>query len=157
MSIQRQFTASVYILREEHVLLLFHQKLKKWLPAGGHVDANETCQEAAIREAKEETGFNIELCSFQKSLDIEEKNAISLPSPFLCLLEEIPSYKEIPYHQHVDFIFIGKIISGELKENPRESQGLKWFSLKDIDKLNDHLDFFKETLTVLKYLRSISL
>ncbi len=155
MSTLRQSTASVYIIKENQVLLLFHQKLQKWLPAGGHVDANETSQEAAIREAKEETGLNIELCSFQDNLDINESNAISLPLPFLCLLEEIPPHKGELYHQHVDFIFIGKVISGSLKENTRESNGLKWFPLKDLKKLEGNPAFFKETLTVLNYLASI--
>lgn len=152
MSIKRDLVASTYVINEREVLLLFHQKLKKWLPAGGHVDPNETAQEAAIRETKEETGLDVELFSFQKNLDINEKNAISLPCPFLCLLEEIPAYKEVPYHQHFDFIFTAKVLGGVLKENPPESDGIKWFSLDNLTELEGNPSFFEETLQILNYL-----
>ena len=45
----RQFTTSVYILEEQKVLLIFHKKLQKWLPPGGHIEPNEAPPEAARR------------------------------------------------------------------------------------------------------------
>ena len=56
---KRQFTATVYILEKDKVLLIHHRKLQKWLPPGGHMDPNETPAEAACREAFEETGLKI--------------------------------------------------------------------------------------------------
>ena len=56
----RQFTATVYILFLEKVLLHRHAKLGKWLPPGGHIEQDETPPEAARREVKEETGLDIE-------------------------------------------------------------------------------------------------
>ncbi len=37
-------------------LMVHHRKLDKWLQPGGHCDPGETCLEAALREAREETG-----------------------------------------------------------------------------------------------------
>jgi 8-oxo-dGTP pyrophosphatase MutT (NUDIX family) len=50
---ERHFTTSVYILHEGKVLLLFHPKLQKWLPPGGHIEKDESPPEAAKREVME--------------------------------------------------------------------------------------------------------
>ena len=39
--------------------LVWHPRLECWLPAGGHVEANETAAQCGIREALEETGLDI--------------------------------------------------------------------------------------------------
>ncbi len=51
------FTASVYIVREGKVLLHKHKKLGIWLPPGGHIEPEEDPNQAALREAKEESGL----------------------------------------------------------------------------------------------------
>ena len=56
---ERQFTATLYIFFEGKTLLHCHPKLGKWVPPGGHLEPNETPPEAAIREAKEETGLDV--------------------------------------------------------------------------------------------------
>src|SRR5262249_11388560 len=102
MTMIRQFTAAVYIFEYPRVLLIHHRKFNKWLPPGGHLEPNELPSEGVCREALEETGLEIELIS-QDNVKIERWNAVSLPRPYLCLLEEIPAYGEEPAHQHVDF------------------------------------------------------
>jgi 8-oxo-dGTP pyrophosphatase MutT (NUDIX family) len=146
---QRQFVASVYIIAKERVLLIYHRKLQKWLPAGGHVDPNELPSEAAIREAFEETGMEVELLS-DEHLWVDRWNAKSFPRPFLCLLEEIPAYKEQPAHQHIDNVYIGRTIGGHEKINETETEGLRWFSWEEIQDLEDDQDIFAETKSVLQ-------
>lgn len=145
---QRQFVASVYIFADERILLIYHRKLQKWLPAGGHVDPDELPSEAAIREALEETGLEIELLS-DEHLWVNRWNAKSFPRPFLCLLEEIPAYKDQPAHQHIDNVYIGRPIGGQEKINHAETEGLHWFSWEEIQPLEDDQDIFVETKSVL--------
>jgi ADP-ribose pyrophosphatase YjhB (NUDIX family) len=52
---KKQYTATVFILQDDKVLLIYHKKLKKWLPPGGHLEEGELPSAGAIREAKEET------------------------------------------------------------------------------------------------------
>ena len=40
------------------VLMTHHRKLNMWLQLGGHADGMEDLISVAIREAKEESGFN---------------------------------------------------------------------------------------------------
>lgn len=146
---QRQFVASVYIFAEQRVLLIYHRKLQKWFAAGGHLDPNELPSEAAIREAIEETGIEVELLS-DEHVWVECWNAKSIPRPFLCLLEEIPAFGDQPAHQHVDNIYIGRAVGGEEKINHSETEGLRWFTWDEIQALEDDQEIFAETKAVLQ-------
>jgi len=145
----KQFVSSVYILDHQKVLLIFHKKLKKWLPPGGHLEADETPPEAAKREAFEETGLEIGLF-LQENVWIKKWNATSFARPYLCLHEEVPSFEDQAAHQHIDFVYLGFPLTGNLKENPAESQGLRWFTLEEIEKLEPDENIFTETQEILR-------
>ena len=146
---KRQFTATVYIKKDEQVLLIYHKKLRKWLPPGGHIDPNELPTDAAVREAKEETGLHVMLES-QDNLTINEANAVSLARPFLCLLEEIPPHGTEPAHQHIDMVYIGRPIGGEVIHNRDETDGIRWFTREDIHELSPEVDIFNETIQTIE-------
>ncbi len=146
---ERHFTATVYIIQDDKVLLLYHRKLQKWLPTGGHIDPNETPVEAAKREALEETGLEIELIR-QENVWIENWNAASLERPYLCLLEEVPAYQHVPAHQHIDFIYVGRPKGGSELQNREETDGLRWFTLEEVEQLKPDSEMFAETQEVLR-------
>lgn len=143
---EKHFTATTFIIEREKILLIFHKKLSTWLPPGGHVDPNETPVEGAIREVKEETGLEIELLP-QENLWIDCPEASSFARPYLCLLENIPSNKNTPAHQHIDFIYLARLLSQEnQKTNESEIQDLRWFSLEEIECSQEILPNVKEIL-----------
>jgi 8-oxo-dGTP pyrophosphatase MutT (NUDIX family) len=145
---EKEFVSSVYIIKNDKVLLIFHQKLQKWLPPGGHLELNETPCEAARREVKEETGLDIEFLS-QSPVSFHYWNAKSIECPYLCLLEEIPAYQQTPAHQHVDFIFIGKPLEKQ------DSSGLfpyQWFDWNDLKQFEPDRQIFQETLLIIKHI-----
>lgn len=148
---KREFTATVYIIENEKVLLIYHKKLQKWLPPGGHIEENETPPEAAVREALEETGLHIEL-NKQENIWIDRWNAKSMERPYMCLLEEIPEHKGVPAHQHMDMIYTAHPIQGDLSENPEETEGIHWFTWSEIESLEDDVEIFAETKSVLNML-----
>lgn len=127
----REFIASVYIVRDNKVLLIHHKKLKIWIPAGGHIEENELPCEAALREAKEETGFRIKLVGSKSEKIGKDKvgKVQVLVHPFTVQLEDIKHN-----HQHIDLIYYAEIIGGKEKLNKEESLGLKWFSEDDLNK-----------------------
>lgn len=143
--IERQFTATVYIFHESKVLLHKHEKLGKWLPPGGHLEPNETPPEAARREVLEETGLEIAFIE-QENLKINAYNGVSFERPFLCLLENIPPYKDKPAHQHMDFIYLAHPLELRTHKELKEDLGkFQWFSYEELQ----HLELFPDVAEVL--------
>jgi 8-oxo-dGTP pyrophosphatase MutT (NUDIX family) len=153
---ERQFTATCYIFKDEKVLLVHHKKFDKWMPPGGHLDANETPQEAALRECFEETGFEIELISDENEW-VDYPNAASLKRPYMCLLENIPATAKTAAHQHIDFVFLGRPINGALLCNTEESHDIRWFTKEEITKLVPEKEIFAEVKQTLSTLFTMAL
>ncbi len=115
------------------------------------MDPNEIPPETAKREALEETGIEVELIR-QENIWVEEDNAVSFERPYLCLIEEIPPHGCEEAHQHIDFIYLGKPIGGVENHNEDEVEKMHWFSLNEIEELED---LFLETKNTIKtFLRS---
>ena len=90
------------------------------MPPGGHLEEGELPSEGAIREALEETGLRVEILR-DDPIEIEVEQARSFPRPYLCLVEDLPD------HQHIDFVYLGEPVGGELKE------GWRWMDLEAIE------------------------
>ncbi|MEX0961644.1 MAG: NUDIX domain-containing protein [Simkaniaceae bacterium] len=147
---KKEFTATVYLFKEDQTLLHYHKKLQKWLPPGGHVEENETPVEAAIREVFEETGYSITLFD-DSPLAIDQENAKTIPRPYLCLLEEIPKYQEVPSHQHIDFIYLAKP-----SEEKEPNEPFHWLTLDQIEALFNEGLLYKETHTLIDKVLNLS-
>ncbi|MFA6915218.1 MAG: NUDIX domain-containing protein [Parachlamydiales bacterium] len=148
---KKQFTATVYILDQGQVLLIYHKKLGKWLPPGGHLELNELPHEGAIREAKEETGLDVELI-LQENLWVDRWNAKSIPRPYFCMIEEIAARADEPAHQHIDLLYIAKPLHKELVHNHAETSGLRWFNAAEIAVLKGDEEIFIETQETIRHL-----
>jgi ADP-ribose pyrophosphatase YjhB (NUDIX family) len=118
---KREFLSTVYIVKDGKVLLTFNKKVKKFVPLGGHIDENELPTDAAIREAKEKSGFDIELLNPRK---YGRKEMIQNLDIGLDIIK--------PDHQHINISYIGRIIGGnQLKESDEETE-LRWFNAQDL-------------------------
>ena len=97
---QAHFTASAFVVDEtgELTCLVAHAKLDRLLQPGGHVEeADATLEEAALREAREETGLALELHP-------------TAPRPFDLDVHEIPERPGEPAHFHLDvrYLLVGR-------------------------------------------------
>ncbi|MCY3758743.1 MAG: NUDIX domain-containing protein, partial [Acidobacteria bacterium] len=109
----RDFTATTFVVQNDKVLLLWHNKMKAWLPPGGHLAENELPEEAAVREVLEETGLEVKLLGNRKVVG----NVTVLTQPSCILLENIEAG-----HQHIDLIYFAEVSgSGEVFLNRREA------------------------------------
>lgn len=148
---EREFTASTYILHQQKILLIFHPKFLKWLPPGGHVEKNETPAEAAKREVKEETGLDIDFIK-QENLWINRWNVKSIERPYFCMLGHVPPYKERAAHQHIDFVYIAQPSPNTPMDIP---ENCRWFTLEDLKQLKPDEDVFQESLEIIQHLEPL--
>lgn len=128
--LDKHFTASGLIVENGRVLLLYHKKLGVWLYPGGHIERNETPEQALIREVKEETGLDVEIIGEKDgSLSNVDSDVSVLFSPYVFLCELVGD------HYHNDVVFLCKII-GDNKQPlgaEGESVDIKFFSLEDLN------------------------
>jgi ADP-ribose pyrophosphatase YjhB (NUDIX family) len=114
----RDWAATTFVVHENRTLLLFHRKLQKWLPPGGHIDPNELPDVAALREVLEETGLQVALLDAGEQHDTVRR----LAQPLCILLETINDT-----HEHIDLIYVARVLEGELRFSPTESHGACWY------------------------------
>lgn len=128
---EKQFTASILILTKESpkkILLLHHRKYNLWIQPGGHIEKFENPIEAAIREAKEETGIDIGFLFKEEPID---ELASFLPIPDFFLEEKIQPYREEPGHFHLDMLYKIEIPFQKAQKAEKESLDIGWFGLEE--------------------------
>jgi 8-oxo-dGTP pyrophosphatase MutT (NUDIX family) len=122
-TLQGHLTASAWIVDAafESALLIHHKKLGKWLQPGGHVDDEDsTFFDAALREAREETGLD----------DLAPLKPHRRASLVDVDVHAIPARADEPAHFHYDlrFGFVANR-SERVAMNENESSDLARFQL----------------------------
>lgn len=119
------YTASVFILHNNRLLLLKQNESAYWRIPGGHVEDHELPHEAAIREVFEETNLRIEIL---EKADESARTPIVTPLPPPHHVRLLPCRDK----KDLDFVFTGRVLGGKLQIN-HESTDAQWFSLADIN------------------------
>lgn len=122
------FTVSLFIVHDKKVLLVHHRALQKWLPIGGHIELDEDPEQAALREAQEESGLQIELLGDRPPTTEEGTRALIAPR-FLDI------HRISPTHEHIGMIYLARVLSGDLTLSEREHHAIQWCSQSDLDEL----------------------
>ena len=122
------FTVAMFIVHENQVLLIHHRKLDKWLPIGGHIELDEDPEMAALREAKEESGLDIELVGERPPTTEPGTRALIAPR-FLDI------HRINPTHEHIGMIYWARPKQGKVTLAPEEYHDIRWCSSSDLDSL----------------------
>jgi ADP-ribose pyrophosphatase YjhB (NUDIX family) len=115
-SIVRVGVVAACLVRKDDKYLLVQEKQPKayglWNLPAGHVDTGESVEVAAIREVKEETGYNVQL------------------------VKEVALYHETA-PQTVKHVFTADIIDGELAPQEDEILAVRWLTFDEIKQINE--------------------
>ena len=129
-------TVGSFIFHKEKVLLILHKKLKMWLPVGGHIEKDETPDDAIRREAKEETNLDITLFN-TPSLPLIGSTIIHLATPFYVNVHNVTD------HNHVGFYYLSYVKEiDKLIINKDEVLDAAWFTQSEIigsEKVSDEV------------------
>ena len=97
----RHFTCTGFVVQGDKTLLLWHQRLRAWVPPGGHLEADEDPVTAVLREIREETGLEAKVLPLGQTFPFGYPGQI-VP-PYTILLEDSPEPGEP--HKHMDLIY----------------------------------------------------
>jgi len=133
-SLRRDFTATGYVTNPERtkILVIFHKKLQKWLPAGGHLEPNELPHEAALREVFEETGVVARIVSDDYDIGLKGELDCQVPRPYGVLYQIIPQTSKDVEHIHVDFVYAMVSEESELQGQFDEVSKVAWLTKEEV-------------------------
>lgn len=110
----KKIVVGVCIKKDGKILMIQEARediYKLWNFPMGHLDDGETIFEGAKREAKEETGYDVELTSINSIQSFIDKDIIKIT-------------------------FNANIISGELSYDENEILDVKWFSIEELENMS---------------------
>jgi 8-oxo-dGTP pyrophosphatase MutT (NUDIX family) len=117
------FTASAFVLSPpgDALLLIFHERLDRWLQPGGHVEAGDADMLAAARrELAEEVGLSDVPLAQEGIFDID--------------IHPIPSAAGQPEHEHFDVRFVFRA-GGYRFSAGSDAKSARWVSLEAVGEL----------------------
>lgn len=143
------FTVAIFVVHDGRVLVIHHRKLDHWLPLGGHIELDEDPEQAALREAREESGLEVELLGERPPTTGPGTRALIAPR-FLDI------HRITETHEHIGLIYFARprggstqlaveehrdirwCTSGELDAlEPRMSEAVKWYCRKALEEVRD--------------------
>jgi 8-oxo-dGTP pyrophosphatase MutT (NUDIX family) len=135
------FTVAIFVVHDGKVLLIHHRKLDRWLPLGGHIELDEDPEQAALREAKEESGLDVDLLGERPPTTSPGTRALIAPR-FLDI------HHITDTHQHIGMIYWARPKAGSARcadQTSRrdvpaslveeEHHDIRWCSSTDLDNL----------------------
>lgn len=123
----KHFCASAFIINPENkkILLVKHSDYDKWLQPGGHIEEDETPEEAAVREVFEETGLKIKLIGehFPREEDLIRPLGVQCN-------------RKTDGTRFIDIIYAAKPINNDddIKLND-ESTEIGWFTRNELERI----------------------
>lgn len=125
----RKIIVGVCIKKDGKILMVqeaLKDAYKMWNFPMGHLDDGETIFEGAKREAKEETGYDVELTS-------------------------IVSIQNYINKDHIKITFNANIISGDILYNQDEILDVKWIQISELENMTDkELRAYNSSIDIIK-------
>jgi 8-oxo-dGTP pyrophosphatase MutT (NUDIX family) len=123
------FTVAIFVVHDGKILLIHHRKLDKWLPLGGHIELDEDPEQAALREAREESGLDVELLGERPPTTSPGTRALIAPR-FLDI------HRISDTHEHIGLLYWARPKHGKLALATAEHHDIRWCSVAELDQLS---------------------
>ena len=122
------FTVAIFVVKDGQVLLIHHRQLDKWLPLGGHIELDEDPEAAALREALEESGLEVELIGERPPTTEPGTRALIAPR-FLDI------HRISPTHEHIGMIYWARPCHGAVTLATAEHHDIRWCAAAELESL----------------------
>jgi 8-oxo-dGTP pyrophosphatase MutT (NUDIX family) len=128
------FTVAIFVVQQPRILLVHHRELNKWLPLGGHIELDEDPEQAALREAQEESGVAIELLGERPPTT--EPGTRALLAPRFLDIHRINAT-----HEHIGMIYFARPCqpTTALQLAEEEHHAIRWCTQDELQTLSPPL------------------
>jgi 8-oxo-dGTP pyrophosphatase MutT (NUDIX family) len=126
------FTVAIFVVHDGKVLVVHHRKLGKWLPLGGHIELDEDPETAALREAREESGLDVELLGERPPTTEPGTRALIAPR-FLDI------HRITATHEHIGMIYWARPKTGHVTLAGEEHLAIRWCSAAELGELQPRM------------------
>jgi 8-oxo-dGTP pyrophosphatase MutT (NUDIX family) len=122
------FTVAIFVVHQSKILVIHHRKLDRWLPLGGHIELDEDPEIAAVREAKEESGLDVELVGERPPTTGPGTRALIAPR-FLDI------HRITDAHEHIGMIYWARPLGGKVTLAAEEHHDIRWCTAAELEGL----------------------
>ena len=129
---QIDFTVAIFVVQDAKVLLVHHRRLGKWLPLGGHIELDEDPETAALREAREESGLEVDLMGERPPTTEPGTRALIAP-------RFLDRHRITDTHEHIGMIYWARPKHGAVTLAAAEHHDIRWCSASDLETLEPPL------------------
>lgn len=148
----KEATASTFLLTRGaggwEVGLIDHPRLRRWMTPGGHVEEDETTEEAAVREVFEETGLvGFRLVHANTPMFPDGYPHKPVAAPWWTSEKPVPGDRSCPDpHVHVDYEYVAYVTGRTPAGEP--AHPFRWVPVAELDGLR----MFDDTRLLLRRL-----
>jgi 8-oxo-dGTP pyrophosphatase MutT (NUDIX family) len=124
---ERHLTVSGFVVHQGRTALHWHRKVGLWLPAGGHIEANEDPVQAVLREVEEEFAVQAEVLSLGPRVAYAG-GPTQIEPPYTILTFPFPD----PPHEHIDLVYFLRVLSGYPGTSYDAENPIHWFTAEEL-------------------------
>lgn len=132
---QIDMIAEVFVVYQDKVLLRLHDKYKMWIAPGGHIELDETPEEAAVREAKEEVGLDVTLYHPESLQAFPQTDApVGSFTPL-----QLPQFMNVHpimngEHRHLSMVYFGRATTDHIIHPTNHEQApCRWLTKEEVE------------------------
>jgi ADP-ribose pyrophosphatase YjhB (NUDIX family) len=142
----KEVTRCIIKNKEWNILLIRHKWSESWTLPGWHVENKENIYNAIKREIKEELGVSLKILWYKIWFEVKKIKEKPLP---LCVYKVDYTNRKWKKVTKLEYIFLGKIKDEIIKTQIDEVDEFKWFSVDEIENLENTFDQIKEIIKIV--------